>query len=241
MPDTPEPDPSTLDRRFEVVVEEFLREREAGRNPDPQRYLDSFPELAAPLRDFFAGQDLFDRLAPDLAPEVRATPAATRLALPQPGEPGGGGGGFELLEELGRGGMGVVYRARQPKLGRVVALKMIRRGQADAAELARFRVEAEAIARLQHPNIVQVFEVGERDGMPFVALEYCPGGSLAERLRGTALPPAPRPRAPPRPRRSSRRWPGPCRRPTSTASSTATSSPPTCCWPGATPPRRWAG
>ncbi len=187
MPDTPGHDPSTRDRRFELVVEEFLREREAGRSPDPQRYLDSFPELASGLRDFFAGQDLFDQLAPDLAPQARATPAATGLALPQPGERVGG---FELLEELGRGGMGVVYRARQSRLGRVVALKMIRRGQADAAELARFRVEAEAIARLSHPNIVQVFEVGEHGGLPFVALEFCPGGSLAERLRGTTLPPA---------------------------------------------------
>src|SRR5262245_44867123 len=187
MPDTPGHDPSTVGPRFEEVVEEFLREREAGRSPDPQRYLDSFPDLASALRDFFAGQDLFDRLAPDLAPEVRATPAATGLALPQPGERVGG---FELLEELGRGGMGVVYRARQPGLGRVVALKMIRRGQADAAELARFRVEAEASARLSHPNIVQVFEVGDHGGLPFVALEYCPGGSLAERLRGTVLRPA---------------------------------------------------
>jgi serine/threonine protein kinase len=187
MPDTPEPDPSTLDRRFEVVVEEFLREREAGRNPDPQRYLDSFLELASGLRDFFAGQDLFDRLAPDLAPEAQDTPAVTGLALPTPGERVGG---FELLEEVGRGGMGVVFKARQTELGRVVALKMICRGQAEAAELARFRVEAEAVARLQHPNIVQVFEVGEHAGLPFLALEYCAGGSLAERLRGTTLRPA---------------------------------------------------
>jgi serine/threonine protein kinase len=175
-----------VDRHFEEVVEEFLREREAGRTPDPQRYLDSFPELSSQLRDFFAGQDLFDRLAPDLAAQAGATPPPRSLALPEPGQCVGG---FELLEEVGRGGMGVVYRARQPKLGRVVALKMIRRGQEDAAELARFRVEAEASARLSHPNIVQVFEVGEHDGMPFVALEYCPGGSLAERLRGATLRP----------------------------------------------------
>src|SRR5262249_46478410 len=126
MPDTTLPEPSTSNARFELVVEQFLREREAGRNPDPQRYLESFPELTAPLRDFFAGQDLFDRLAPDLAPQARTTPTATSLALPAPGDHVGG---FELLEEVGRGGMGVVYRARQAKLGRVVALKMIRRGQ----------------------------------------------------------------------------------------------------------------
>jgi Flp pilus assembly protein TadD len=186
MPDTPGPDPTTLDRRFEEVVEQFLREREAGRTPDPQRYLLDFPELTSLLRDFFAGQDLFDRLAPDLAPQGQATALATCRALPALGERVGG---FELLEEVGRGGMGVVYRARQATLDRVVALKMIRRGQADDPELARFRVEAEAIARLQHPNIVQVFEVGEHAGLPFVALEYCSAGSLAERLRGTTLRP----------------------------------------------------
>jgi tetratricopeptide (TPR) repeat protein len=187
MPDMPRHNPSTVDRRFEEVVEQFLREREAGRTPDPQRYLDSFPELASSLRNSFAGQKPFDRLGPDLGPEARATPQPSRLALPAPGERVGG---FELLEDVRRGGMGVVYRARQPKLDRIVALKMIRRGQADDAELARFRVEAEASARLQHPNIVQVFEVGEYDGTPFVALEYCAGGSLAERLRGTTQRPA---------------------------------------------------
>jgi serine/threonine-protein kinase len=176
-----------MNSHFEAVVEAFLREREAGRTPDPQRYLDSFPNLAPALRDYFAGQDLFDRLAPDLAPAAQTRPVAATIPLPVPGERVGG---FELIDEVGRGGMGIVYRARQTKLDRVVALKMIRRGQADDAELARFRAEAEAIARLQHPNIVQVFEVGEHDGMPFFALEYCAGGSLEERLRGTTLLPA---------------------------------------------------
>src|SRR5262249_39572512 len=98
--------------------------------------------------------------------------------------------GYDILAELGRGGMGVVYKARQTKLNRLVALKMILAGEhAGAAELARFRTEAEAIARLQHPNIVQVFEVREHDGKPFFSLEYCDGGSLAEKLNGTPLPP----------------------------------------------------
>ncbi len=98
--------------------------------------------------------------------------------------------GYVIERELGRGGMGVVYQARHLQLDRVVALKMILAGgHAGAAEMERFRVEAQAIARLQHPNIVQVFEVGEHDGLPFFSLEYCAGGTLAQKLAGTPLPP----------------------------------------------------
>jgi tetratricopeptide (TPR) repeat protein/tRNA A-37 threonylcarbamoyl transferase component Bud32 len=97
---------------------------------------------------------------------------------------------YHILDELGRGGMGVVYKARQTKLGRMVALKMVLSGaHADSLRLQRFRTEAEAIARLQHPNIVQIHEVGEERGLPFFSLEYCAGGSLAKRLRGTPMPP----------------------------------------------------
>src|SRR5205085_1573634 len=79
--------------------------------------------------------------------------------------------GYEVLGELGRGGVGVVYQARHVRLNRLVALKMILAGAHAGKEgLARFRTEAEAIARLQHPNIIQVYEVGERDGLPYFAL-----------------------------------------------------------------------
>jgi serine/threonine-protein kinase len=115
-------------------------------------------------------------------PPGPATPAldtANGLSIP----------GYDILATLGRGGMGVVYQARQIKLGRVVALKMILAGaHAGEAELARFRTEAEAIARLQHPNIVQIYEIGEQAGLPYIALEFCSGGSLEKKLSGTPLP-----------------------------------------------------
>jgi serine/threonine-protein kinase len=98
--------------------------------------------------------------------------------------------GYEIVDVLGRGGMGVVYQALHLRLKRPVALKMILAGgHAGPDMLARFRTEAEAVARLQHPNIVQVFEVGEHQDLPFLALEFCGGGSLAMKLAGTPLPP----------------------------------------------------
>ncbi|MBI2806016.1 MAG: serine/threonine protein kinase [Planctomycetes bacterium] len=93
--------------------------------------------------------------------------------------------GYKMLGILGRGGMGVVYKALQEKANRLVALKMILAGaHADQHDQTRFRVEAEAAAKLSHPNIVQVYEVGETpDGFPFFSLEFVAGGTLAERLK----------------------------------------------------------
>jgi WD40 repeat protein len=97
--------------------------------------------------------------------------------------------GYELLGELGRGGMGVVYKARQQALNRLVALKMILVGaHASGTAVDRFLGEAAAIASLDHPHIVQVFEFGRLDDVPFFSLEFCPGGSLDRKLGGTPLP-----------------------------------------------------
>jgi hypothetical protein len=114
------------------------------------------------------------------SPEVPPNPDARAAAAPQyPAL-----GDYEILGELGRGAMGVVYRARQRALGRVVALKMILSGdRASAEELARFRREAAVVARLQHPNIVQIYAVSEYEGRPYFSLEFVDGGTLADRLR----------------------------------------------------------
>ncbi len=97
--------------------------------------------------------------------------------------------GYEIEVVLGRGGMGVVYKARHLALKRAVALKMVLAGgHAGPRELARFRIEAEAVARLQHPNIVQIHEVGEAGGRPYCALEFVEGGNLAGKIDGKPMP-----------------------------------------------------
>src|SRR5262249_54431646 len=123
-------------------------------------------------------------LLPGLGTVVDAhpiTPVPSSAGLPQVP-------GYEVEAVLGRGGMGVVDKARHLALKRTVALKMIAR-HSDPADGVRFKVGAEAVARLQHPNIVQIHEIGEAGGLPFFALEFVEGGSLANRLAGRPLPP----------------------------------------------------
>ena len=123
-----------------------------------------------------------DRPAGDSPPPADPAPAA--VVSEPPAVPG-----YQILGELDRGGMGVVYQARQVALQRTVALKMVQNGaHAGPRELARFRAEAAVIARLQHPNIVQIYDVGEAAGRPYFALEFVAGGSLAQHLHGTPQP-----------------------------------------------------
>jgi serine/threonine-protein kinase len=172
----------------ELVRVELEYRRRLGERPAEQEFRERFPEDGPLLAGLFANRPA----APSLAEAETQDPAGgqgTRLDvgdnIPIPSVPG-----YEVLGVLGRGAMGVVYKARQARLGRVVALKMILGGgHADPTQRQRFQSEAEAIARLQHPNIVQVFEVGEHDGLPFFSMEFCPEGSLADRLEGAPLDP----------------------------------------------------
>ena len=127
-----------------------------------------------------AGSDSDSQLGTIMTPVPERHVAVERVNL----------SGYEILREIGRGGMGVVYIARQRGLNRLVALKMILSGKhAGADQAERFRVEAEAVARLQHPNIVQIYDIGEQEGRPYFSLEYLEGGSLSQKLNGTPLAP----------------------------------------------------
>lgn len=100
-------------------------------------------------------------------------------------------GSYEVLEEIGRGGMGAVYRAQDLRLKRIIAFKVVLSGgHAGEIELARFQTEAESVARLKHHNFVQIYEVGSDGGLPFLALEYCVGGSLEDRIAESPLAPS---------------------------------------------------
>jgi WD40 repeat protein/serine/threonine protein kinase len=170
---------------LDLITNEVLLRREQGEEVGLAEYLRRFPHWAGPLRAQFEVEAALDHDT-----QLIADPAAFRPAGPAAGLPPPQLAGYEVLGVLGQGGMGIVYQARQIQLRRLVALKMILAGgHAQPEELARFRIEAEAAARLQHPHIVQVYEVGEAEGRPYIALEFCEGGSLTDQLGGTPLPP----------------------------------------------------
>jgi WD40 repeat protein len=196
MPDE-RPEPSAGDARADAVIAAYLEAIAAGEAPDRQALLERHPELAAELAAFFADHDQLKQLAGSLRPDSELAEAPTlapgeTTAAPPVGTKVRYIGDYELLEELGRGGMGVVYKARQTSLKRLVALKMILAGEhASADDLARFRAEAEAVARLQHPGIVQIHEIGAHEGYPYFSLEFVEGGSLEKKLGGAPQPARP--------------------------------------------------
>jgi serine/threonine protein kinase len=164
--------------------------RQQGRGISAEELCRDCPELLDQLRREIRVLEAVYRVPNGLDLDRQTLADGRRDA--QPETPSLQIGGYEIVGELGRGGMGVVFKAWQTQLKRFVALKMIlARAHAGPAELARFRREAEAVARLQHPNIVQVYEIGEQDGCPYLTLEYVAGGSLAEHLDGRSLAPEP--------------------------------------------------
>ena len=173
-----------------AMLQELTDELRRGRTPDVDRVARDHPELAGELRDLWAAACIAEemaRLSGD-AP-TGAWPSGSGEVPPEAGD-GASFGGCELLEELGRGGMGVVYRARQAGLGRVVALKRLLQGaRALPQDVERFHFEAESAARLDHPHIVPVHLVATHEGQPYFLMKYIEGTTLARRLAEGPLPP----------------------------------------------------
>jgi WD40 repeat protein/tetratricopeptide (TPR) repeat protein len=182
--------PPSREERINEVIAAYLEAAAAGPAPGREEFLARYPDLADDLRAFLDNRERFAQAAGQFGPPpCPAPPAGGAPTLPL-GEPPAGTpplgkvryfGDYELLEEVARGGMGVVYKARQVSLSRVVALKMILAGRlASADEVRRFRTEAEAAANLDHPHIVPIYEVGEHDGHHYFSMKLIEGGSLAQ-------------------------------------------------------------
>ncbi len=158
---------SDHESRLEAVFEKYLGDAEAGRPFDRRKAIEANPDLASDLVDGFAAEAC-----------VKAAIRSARR-VPPPVTLPFRFGKYEVLEELGRGGMGVVYKARDLGLGKLVALKVIRMGQfASAAEITRFQEEARAASELDHPNIVPIYELGEHDAQPYFTMKLIEGKSL---------------------------------------------------------------
>ncbi|OWK46863.1 serine/threonine-protein kinase [Fimbriiglobus ruber] len=190
------PPPTDRDDRLAALIAQLADQARSGARPDLEAAAAGHPDLASELRELWAVAQFAElaRIVPlsatlpqpdGLRPQPETTSTLGDSALPREF------GDFELLAELGRGGMGVVYKARQKSLNRVVALKMVREAHlATTTDVARFRAEAEAAARLQHPNIVTVHEVGTHDGQAYFCMEYVEGRTLGQRVAADGpLPP----------------------------------------------------
>jgi tetratricopeptide (TPR) repeat protein len=156
---------------LDLLGEEYRARRLGGDRPSAADYRGRFPELSTALAD----------LLPHIDAEIAAEGGAIGMAPDD----------FEVLGELGRGATGVVFKARQRSLGRLVALKMLHtQGPTGRRELGRFQTEARLAANLVHPNIVHIHEIGTAAGRPYLCLEYVGGGTLSDRLAAASLPPA---------------------------------------------------
>ncbi len=173
---------------FELIYGEFLLREESGEVANLDEFCWRFPRQSERLQRQLAVHQQLHSLETLKGEPLEGvfdgppTPTPPRSQGPRllPHLPG-----YEVLEELGRGGMGVVYRAHQVRLDREVALKMVRPdGAGDQEMIARLLSEARAVARLRHPHIVQIFSVGDLDGRPFIEMEYLEGGSLSRLLDG---------------------------------------------------------
>src|SRR4051794_18235039 len=164
------------------VLAEYIAGEESGLTPDRQALLARYPSLAGELRDFFPNREQMQRLAAPL--KATATGIGGSLPLGKVRY----FGDYDLLEEVAAGGMGIVYKARQRSLNRIVAVKMILKGTlASEDDVRRFRAEAEVAASLQHPAIVAIHEVGLHDGQHYFSMDFVEGHSLAELPREQPL------------------------------------------------------
>jgi serine/threonine-protein kinase len=177
--------------RLAALVDQLLAEARTGEAVDIERIAAQHPDLAADLREIWPVAVLAEEFGsqPDLADEDAIDIDNSPQSLDRLISFTEGVGDYELLEELGRGGMGVVYRARQKSLDRIVALKIVLAGAAATrADLARFRGEAETAAQLNHPHIVPVYEVGQHNELPYFTMRYVRGTTLAELLAEGPMP-----------------------------------------------------
>ncbi len=171
----------------DVIYAEYLARERLGEHPDLAEYEQRFPQWATVLAEQVRLHKAFDEQSASALENVPAEEIQADVPICENRQIAGPlDADYEILEEIGRGGMGVVYKARQPKLNRLVALKMVRSADlGNESLLKRFRAEAEVIASLHHPGIVQVYDFGQHEGGPYLALELVGGGTLADRLDGT--------------------------------------------------------
>ena len=173
----------------DIIYAEYLARERAGECPGAAEYQQRFPAFAEELSKQIGLHRALETADDEADAEGSPSELSGASLFESPANSPEFDASYEILEEIGRGGMGVVYKARQVALNRFVALKMVRAVDASNQELlARFRSEARAVASLHHPHIVQVYDFGEHDGLPFLAMELIEGGTLAARLHGYPWP-----------------------------------------------------